>query len=182
MLCSARVNPADLLFAISYAMDLASPELSHHQLRTAYIVWRMGEAAGLAAERTERVFIAAALHDIGAFSPEEKLEVHRFEQVDTLLHCRRGEILLKQVPWLAPSAGIVRHHHRRWSEWESGLGAPDVLESQLLLLADTLERNINRSEFILHQREHLVREVEDLADGTLHGDVIELFHPLSRKG
>jgi HD-GYP domain-containing protein (c-di-GMP phosphodiesterase class II) len=66
------VNLGNLVLSLSDAMDLASPLLIQHQQRTAFVVWKMGKAARLSSKRLEKVFIAALLHDIGAFSLEKK--------------------------------------------------------------------------------------------------------------
>ena len=81
------VNLGNLLLSISDAMDLAAPDISSHQLRTGYTAWRMAQAAGLAADEVERIFVAALMHDVGALSLEEKQRIHRFDD-DLDPHCR----------------------------------------------------------------------------------------------
>ena len=66
------VNLGNLVLSLSDAMDLASPLLIQHQQRTALVVWEMGKAANFTSERLEKIFIAALLHDIGAFSSGRK--------------------------------------------------------------------------------------------------------------
>jgi HD-GYP domain-containing protein (c-di-GMP phosphodiesterase class II) len=108
------VNLGNLMLSLSDAMDLASPQLSQHQLRTAFIMWELGKMAKLSDERLENNFIAALLHDVGALSLEEKISLHDSETENTDKHCLRGEFLLDKVPWLKSAAKIVRYHHTPW--------------------------------------------------------------------
>ncbi len=73
------VNLSNLVLSLSDAMDLASPLLAQHQQRTAFIVWEMGKLARFSRAQIESCFVAALLHDIGAFSLEEKIALHKSE-------------------------------------------------------------------------------------------------------
>lgn len=130
----------------------------------------------------EKLFIAALLHDIGALSPEEKIDIRDgFETIRPEKHCMLGEIVFNQIPWLKPSAKIVRHHHTSWQTFDKPLETPNVLESQILFLADTLERNIDRDKYILHQNEDLISDVSSLSGTQIHPQVIEYFVEASDK-
>jgi HD-GYP domain-containing protein (c-di-GMP phosphodiesterase class II) len=172
------VNLGNLLLSISDAMDLAAPDISSHQLRTGYTAWRMAQAAGLAADEVERIFVAALMHDVGALSLEEKQRIHRFDD-DLDPHCRIGADLLEGTAVLAHAAPVVRHHHRQWSEWDRPIDDRDVFASQVLLMADFVERKIDRDVYILHQ----VSAIQDAAravSGTLvHADVVDLLMAVS---
>jgi HD-GYP domain-containing protein (c-di-GMP phosphodiesterase class II) len=169
------VNLGNLLLSLSDAMDLADSSIALHQQRTAFIACEMGKAADLSPAAVKRLFVAALLHDIGALSLEEKIGIHRFDIVNTDLHCIRGESLMESIPWLRPASKIVRYHHREWEQWNEPIDAPMVLESQILFLADYLERIIMRDVYILHQDELLCRKITDLAGAAIHPDVVDIF-------
>lgn len=173
------VNLGNLVLSLSDAMDLATPLLSQHQQRTAFVVWEMGKAAGLNGERLERTFIAALLHDIGAFTLEEKISLRNSEVEDTEAHCIRGEVLLDNVSWLKDTANIVRFHHKDWLDWSESIDKPVVLESQILCLADYLERQINRSQYILHQNEDIISKILSRSGSSFHPDVVDLLSTVS---
>ena len=173
------VNLGNLVLSLSDAMDLASPLLIQHQQRTAFVVWEMGKAARLSNERLERIFIAALLHDIGAFSLEEKISLRNSEFENLEEHCIRGELLLNKVPWLKDSAKIIRFHHQEWQHWGESIENPVVFESQLLFLADYLERAIKREDYILHQHEDIISKIESLSGPSLHPQVVDLFISVS---
>ncbi|TWJ18749.1 HD domain-containing phosphohydrolase [Geobacter argillaceus] len=174
------VNLGNLVLSLSDAMDLANPALIQHQQRTAFVVWEMGKAARLSNERLERIFIAALLHDIGAFSLEEKISVRNFEVENLEEHCIRGELLLNNIPWLKDSASIIRFHHTEWQHWGESIETPIVFESQLLFLADYLERAIKREHYILLQHEDILSTIESLSGSSLHPQVVDLFNSVNQ--
>lgn len=175
------VNLGNLVLSLSDAMDLASPSLTQHQQRTAFVAWEMGKAAKLSTERLEKTFIAALLHDIGALSLEEKISIHNseFENLDD--HCIRGELLLNNRPWLKDSAKIIRFHHKEWQSWSESIGNPVVFDSQLLALADSLERLIKRGRYILHQHEEIIEKIKSLSGSSFHPCVADLFLTISNR-
>jgi HD-GYP domain-containing protein (c-di-GMP phosphodiesterase class II) len=178
---TVSVNLGNMVLSLSDAMDLASPDLAQHQQRTAFIVSELGRAAGLSDERLENAFIAALLHDVGAFSLEEKISLHNWESEDTETHCIRGELLLETVPWLKDAAKLVRSHHTEWRSFEEPIESPLVFDSQLLFLADYLERLIDRSRYILHQHEGVLSTVYSLGGSSLHRDILDLVQTVCRK-
>ena len=131
------------------------PSLAMHQQRVAFITWELAKTAGLGKKRTEGVFLAGLLHDIGALSLEDKRTLHDNEVSEIDLHCIRGWKLFKSNPWLKPCADLVLYHHREWTDWEEPWDAPRAFDSQILFLADHLERQIDRKDYILHQQEDL---------------------------
>lgn len=177
-----KVSLADILFSVSEAMDLSDPSLVLHQIRTAYVCAELARAAGLDHNQSDRLFIAALLHDIGALSPEEKLGVHVYEDLRPEPHCQRGERLFREAFWLAPSAQIIAWHHTPVAthrEHGRTLADFDVLGAQILYLADHLERAIQRDSFILHQTDALRARVHELAGPSIHPDVVSLFDQIS---
>lgn len=179
---NSTVNLSDLLFSVSEAMDLSDSSLVHHQIRTAFVSSRLAHAAGLDYDHTERLFVAALLHDIGALSPEEKISMHYFEDVRPEPHCQRGMNLFRDAFWLEKSAQIVEWHHTTMDTHRSSgrsLAEFDVLGSQFLYLADHLERAIRRDTFILHQTDKLRARIHELAGKAIHADVVSLFDQIS---
>ena len=174
-----KINLLNLLLSLSDAMDLAGPELVQHQQRTAFIAWEIGRKAGLSEERMEQMFYAALLHDIGAFSTEEKYALLRSEEHRTEDHCIRGEVLLKKLPLLNHAAELVRHHHRKWVDGPGNIAEPLALESQIIFLADTLERAVKRETYILHQNQTLSTHIRGQAGTAFHPDVVDLFLSVS---
>ncbi len=179
-----KIHSGSLTLSLSYALDLAEPYLVKHQQRVAYIVWRMGEYGKIRSKQLRDIFLAALFHDIGAFSIKEKKALKTFELDDAETHCIRGYQLLSNNFWLTKVAGIVRHHHRSWSEWKKKadtINQDIVLGSQLINLADYVERLIDRNIFILHQSEHIRKEIASLVSKQFHKYVVDLFLDVSER-
>jgi len=180
MLQEPTVKFSNFLLSLSDAMDIASPSIALHQMRTAFIAWKLASGAGLPVDKIEKIYMAALLHDIGALSLEEKERIHAgFEYINPDIHCILGEILFKLSPLLKPSAKIVRHHHTSWQDWNATIDSPEVMESQILLLADEIERAISRKEYILHQVDKLNAKVISLASSNVHPDIADIFMQIS---
>ncbi|MFH0950426.1 MAG: HD domain-containing phosphohydrolase [Candidatus Micrarchaeota archaeon] len=175
------VNLGNLVLSISDALDLAFYSLAMHQQRTAFIAWELGKLAKLDGKRLEHVFIAGLLHDIGALSIEEKKSLHDNETSAVDQHCIRGQNLFKSNPWLSPCADLVRYHHRDWVTWEEPRNSPEVFDSQLLYLADYLERQIDRKTYILHQDEALCSRLKELAGKQISSEIVDLFLDVSHR-
>lgn len=171
------VDYLNLLLALSDAVDLASTRLSQHQIRTAFVCWEMAKAAGLETKDQDDLFVAALVHDIGALSPEDKIDLHRVEVFDTEKHCILGKKLLDPVPGYGRIARIVRHHHTPFSKL-ADLPREDAFLAQILNLADRVERSIDRNKFILHQSEGITAIVGGLTC-AIDREVINLFRKVS---
>ncbi len=169
------VDFGNLVLSLSEAMDLASAALAQHQQRTAFVVLELGRTANLSIDRLENLFVAALLHDIGALSLEDKVSLHdrEFEEVED--HCLRGEMLLAGISYLEQSARTIRFHHKTWQTWGESIETPVVFDSQLLFLADHLERAIDRKRYILHQHEDITAQIKSLSGSSLHPEIVDLL-------
>jgi HD-GYP domain-containing protein (c-di-GMP phosphodiesterase class II) len=175
MYLNVHIYLLDLALCLSDALDLGSARLFQRQIRSAFVAWELGRAARLSSEPLQNLFLAALLHDLGALSPHEKIALcsGQTERLDE--HCLRGERLLQTVPIFEPCAKIVRNHHRPWRDWSEPIENQLMLQSQILFLADTLERFVNRDEYILHQNDELISRVSSLSDNQIHPLVIDLL-------
>ncbi len=185
MLQEINVKFNNFLLSLSDAIDLASPRLALHQIRTAFIAWKIAVSAGLDDSTVDNIYLAALLHDIGALSLEEKINLHiGFEDVDPDVHCILGEALFEMTDLLAPAAKLIRYHHTPWEQWDQqgvSLNAPAVMESQIINLADMIERLVDRKGYILHQRENIMSQVLACTFGgnEIHRDVTDAFVRIS---
>ncbi|MEI7673820.1 MAG: HD domain-containing phosphohydrolase [Deltaproteobacteria bacterium] len=175
------VNLGNLILSLSDALDLAFPSLAMHQQRTAFIAWEIAKKAKLPDQRIEHVFLAGLLHDIGALSIEEKKSLHDNEISAVERHCIRGERLFKSNRWLEPCANLVRNHHRDWTTFDSPRDTPEAFNSQLLHLADYLERQIDRDVYILHQSLTLCTRIKELAGKKIDSKIVDLFLEVAQR-
>lgn len=181
MLYETTVNLGNILLSFSDAIDLANESISAHQIRTAFITWQMADGAKLPQNEQQKLFIGSIFHDVGALTPEDKTRLHDFEEFNMDPHCIRGAAFFESCPLLKESSKIVRWHHRPWSEWETTIDSDDAFKSQMLYLADYLERSINRNQYILHQNEELTKKITPMAGTEIHSDVVDLFVTVSNR-
>lgn len=169
------VNLRSLMLSLSDAMDLASPMLASHQIRTAFTVWEICKAQGCLEPDLQDAFVAALMHDAGALSPEEKLDVHSQEVIDPERHCILGEAIMAGVPGLERPARIVRHHHHRWQDWRDAADQDILVKAQMVSLADILERYIDRGQLILNQHRRIMEHIGSLRGNVLSPEVVDSF-------
>ena len=175
------VNLMSLLLSLSEALDLANLQHPRHHLRTAYIALKIADAAGMPQHLREQLFIAALLHDLGALTAENEAEFEKEEVMYPERHCRIGELYIKRVPLFAPSALIVKNHHTFWREWNESIDTPKVIQSQILLLADILEKATDHSKYILHQEQKLLSYINSMSGTVLHPSIVELLKSIANR-
>ena len=175
------VNLGNLLLSLSEIPDISNHNISQHQHRVAYIALEISICANLSQATIENIFTAALLHDIGAISEEEKISIHNFECINNSIHTIRGELLLEEIPWLKKISKIVRNHHRNWNQWDENISDPTVLASQIILLADLVERYIAPNKYILHQNIDIIDAIKKLEGISINKKIVDCFIEVSKR-
>lgn len=96
-----------LLSSLAKTFDLMSPQVADHCARVAYLSLRLGEELSFPPGELQDLCIAGALHDIGAFSLQERLDILAFEESKPTKHALAGYLLLKDVPLFSRPASRV---------------------------------------------------------------------------
>lgn len=174
------INLSNLLLSLSDALDLASPYLAQHQMRTAYIAWEIARESKISNGDLDNLFAASLLHDVGALTPEEKINLHQFEVADPEPHCLLGEAFLRQNPLFDQSSQFVRYHHTPWTQVEQSTSNQVVFCSQILHLADTIERAIARPKYILHQVKRIVDRISS-QNSEFCPEIVEIFKKIAER-
>lgn len=146
------------LIMISEALELASPGMAMHQIKTAFAASRIADKLGFSRPRRRDLVYAALLHDVGALSPEEKSELHSADPELVERHMRRGQIVLARVPILERPALLVGRHHEAWGSLRRAPESEDF-DASIIHLADTLELSTSRGTYVLFQSERIRREL-----------------------
>ncbi len=133
-----HANVFDLVSSLSKTFDMMSQEVAAHHLYVAYLAFRLGEELALSQEDKYELVIAGMLHDVGAFSLEERLDLLEFEDNSPGSHALAGYLLLKDFEPFAKVAGYIRYHHRPWRKGAGGESEFGTipLASQILHIAD----------------------------------------------
>ncbi len=148
-----RTTLLDLAIVLSDVMDMVSPLVHDHQKKTAYIALRLGEEYGLGEPELMELALAGLIHDIGAFSLQDRLDTLDFEFDDPHRHARLGYQLIKGFQPLGKEAVIVLYHHFPWEV--PGYVEPDgrqvPAQSHILHLADRIAILMDSDRDILEQ-------------------------------
>lgn len=169
------------MLSISDAIDLARPSIASHQLRTAYIAWRIAETAGFGLSRIKRVFVAALFHDIGAIPDDQGPLQLEFDSPLGDAHSSLGAEILARHSHFVEYAPLVRWHHRPWYQWEKINPGELEMESQALYLADLIERLTDRDAYILAQIDGIRTRLFPLVGSGIGPDVYAWFESLAAK-
>ena len=132
------VDLYDLVTPIAHAVDAMSAAVSDHHLRVACLAQRLARELALPETTVSDVLLAAALHDIGAFSLDVKLDLMEFEDLQPGEHALAGYILLRDFEPFAVMADMIRFHHVRWRHGQGSAqdGAAVPEGAHLIHLAD----------------------------------------------
>jgi len=152
-----HVNVWDLIFPLARTVDMMSPAVGEHHMRVAYLALRLSEELGIESVERRDITVAGALHDIGAFSLHERLDLLEFEERKPSQHSLAGYLLLKDFPPFANVASMIRFHH---VPWRDGAGAtvnetPVPRGSHILHLADRISVLVSRDRPALSQVEQI---------------------------
>lgn len=135
------------IIAIAAVTEIRDPFTAGHQKRVARLTHAIAEEMGLSQARSERLRLAAMVHDIGKIHvPTEilmkplNLSDPEFNIIEA--HPQIGHDILYGIEYSRPIAKIVLQHHEllNGSGYPQGLsGDGIILEARILVVADVVE-------------------------------------------
>jgi len=135
------------LQVVSTMVEMRDPYTAGHERRVGLVAAAIAQELGWSPERCKTMEMVGLVHDIGKIAvPSEILtKPTRLSSIEMRLvqeHAQAGYDILKDVPFDAPVAEIIRQHHERMdgSGYPRGLQGDDILpEARVLAVADVLE-------------------------------------------
>ncbi len=181
MIGDIRIKLSDLIMTFSRVLDFVNQKVSNHHLRVAVIASAIARESGMISQDLNDVFLASAIHDIGAFSTKEKFDALEFEMINPHVHTERGYLLVRHNKHFLNIANIIRYHHLAWSEGEGRqFNGEDVPPgAHILHLADRIEVLINRNQEVLDQRDAIRESILSRSGSTFMPELVEIFESLS---
>ncbi|MCK8816842.1 HD domain-containing protein [Natroniella sulfidigena] len=179
-----KVSLFDMILCLSDAIDLVSPVVNGHHKRVAYIASSLALELGMSQEKEKDLILAGSLHDVGAFSLEERLTALNFEVgAAAFKHAERGFMILRKFAPFTEVADFVRYHHLNWEEGAGQIynGNSVPKESHLIHLADRIDVLINNEEEILGQRDRIKATINQEAGAKFIPEFVEAFNNLASK-
>ncbi|MCX7730561.1 MAG: HD domain-containing protein [Candidatus Caldatribacterium sp.] len=173
----------DFVLCLAEVTDFVSPSLLEHHLKVGYLAFRLGEALGLSEESCKTLLLGGLLHDIGAFSLQERLHALRFEFNNPDYHAFVAYVLLKDFPPFSTLAEVVRFHHVPWEEGKGKerRGVPVPLESHILHFADRVSIVCAFNEDPVGVVQEKVGFFENFVPRLFHPEVFRAFQSLLHK-
>ncbi len=178
-----RVNLFDLLFPLAKAVDMMSPNLGRHHLQVAYLAFRICERLEVPADELRDTVVAALLHDIGAFSLEERVDLLKFEEREPHKHSVAGYLLLRDFPPFERAATLIKHHH---VDWRNGKGAEQGGEevpraSHILRLADRAAVLLPQERKAIEQAPSICQAVAKRAGSVFVPEFVDALRRLEKR-
>lgn len=168
----------ELAFPLIKSIDSFNFLLKHHHRRVAVISYFIGLRLKFDENRLADLVLAAALHDIGALSVQERDMLIQRDVLHPTPHCIMGYKMLSSCDLFTTIARIIRHHHIRYSDRDI---TPDVpLESHILHLADRVDIHIDSNQFILNQKEQTVELIMQQSGTLFHPEVCQAFNDAAK--
>ncbi len=138
----------ELLQLMVAAIEARDPYTSGHSQRVARYARTVSKAAGLSARLSERVIVAALLHDVGKIYEEfapilrkpGRLTDEEFEIMKT--HSARSSALVSKVSHFADLVPMIHSHHEAWDGrgYPVGLvGGSIPVGARVIAIADTID-------------------------------------------
>lgn len=168
---------------MSNAQDLVSPNLSNHQQQVAYLAFRLAEQMKLSIERQKNIFLAALVHDIGALSMKERLEIIEKEPFTIHNHAFKGAKLLEEFKPLKYSAKIIKFHHLPWNYGEGRyyMGEEVLLGSHIIHLADRTCALLSSNTSVITVLPEILSKIREQSDSIFEPGSVDALFELSTK-
>lgn len=177
-----RINLYDLLLCLSNAQDLISPALSNHHQQVAYLSFRLAEQMNLSVEQKKDVFLAALVHDIGALSIDERLDIIEKEPLSINNHAFKGAKLLKEFKSLQIVTDIIKFHHIPWNDGKGLVhrGEDVPFASHIIHLADRTCTKLQSSRSVLTQVPGILSTLNEEKNRMFEPSLLDALCELSK--
>jgi len=152
----------DLIAPLAKTVDMMNRAVADHHMSVAYLAFRISEELELPPPERREIAVAGLLHDIGAFSLNDRLDLLGFEETHATQHSVAGYLLLKRFRPFAGIANLVRYHHVPWKDGEGASqdGQPVPRGSHILHLADRVAVLLSTKEAALGQVAGIREKIE----------------------
>jgi HD-GYP domain-containing protein (c-di-GMP phosphodiesterase class II) len=169
------------------ALDAVEEELlfttTNHGKRVAYIALRLGESYNLPKEELFDLCSYSIVHDNGIIQSYQKLKDKKSNIVieDLKDHCKIGEKNISTLPFLTNQKNIILYHHEHYdgSGFFGKKGDEIPLLSQLIFLADMIDREFNLNNITLKIKEDVITFIKNNKNKLFSPQLVEHFLKLA---
>ena len=170
-----KLSLKELAIPMIKAIDSFNYLLKSHHRRVAVISYHIGRQMNLADEELFELVVAAALHDIGALSVQERDMLIQEDVTNPQPHCTMGFRMLSTFDAFVDIAQIIKHHHINYQHSQSMPVDEVLFQSHIIHLADRVDILISPDEFILNQKARVTAKIQEKVGTIFHPDVFSAF-------
>jgi len=178
-----RINIFDMVTSIARVIDMMNPVVGNHHMQVAYLAYRLSEELQLSDDKKFDLFIAGALHDIGAFSLQDRLDLLEFEDTKPGEHSVAGSLILETFTPFSSIARLIKYHHVHWKNGEgafqNGESVPNG--SHIIHLADRVAVKISREVPVLSQVRGICRSISEHKGDVFVPEYVDVLINLANK-
>lgn len=165
----ASIDYHEILECITCALDAKDAYTAGHSKRVSDMAMKVCHWLHLDEKETERIHIAAHLHDIGKIGvPDAVLNkngrLSEEEWKEMKKHPAIGAAILSKSRYLAELQNIVLHHHERYDGkgYPTGLAEEEIsLGARIVAICDSVDAiTSTRSYRLAHNFDYCYREIE----------------------
>ena len=178
-----KVSLVNIALCLTELTDLVNAALSNHHKKVAYIAYRIAETLGYPLPALMDITLAGLLHDIGAFSLEERRAILAGEGPDAFSHAFKGAKLLEGFHHLNNASYIIKYHHLNWENGKGQYFNGEKVDerSHILHLADRIAISIGNHEHVLNQAKRIEKKMSDFKDTYFKPAHIDAFSTLAKQ-
>ncbi len=175
-----KMSLKELAVPMIKAIDSFNYLLKSHHRRTAVVSYHIGKQLNLDDDGLFLLIVAAALHDIGALSVQERDMLIKEDVENPIPHCVMGHQMLTSFDAFKDIAKIIRHHHINYQESLMLKDEKIFFQSHIIHLADRVDILISPDEFILNQKSKVTDRIREKVGTIFHPDVFDAFLKASK--
>jgi len=170
------------IMSLSQAFGLLNRRIGKHHQRVTHICLNLARALDLSNEDNTTLFYAGLLHDIGAFSSKDKLEIMNFDCPNCYQHCETGFQILQKSELLRSIAEPIRYHHDKYSGPNpSGLVKGEIpLLSRVIHISDRFEVLIQDDKDTVLQSEHIITKITQCKGTWFEPGLVDALQEITR--
>ncbi|WP_321492128.1 HD domain-containing phosphohydrolase [uncultured Desulfobacter sp.] len=171
-----KMSLKELAVPMIKAIDSFNYLLKSHHRRVAVISYYIGKQLKLNDDDLFQLIIAAALHDIGALSVQERDMLVEEDVVNPTPHCIMGYRMLSSFSAFKDIAQIIKHHHIKYIDSLKAKKGEVLFQSHIIHLADRVDILILPDEFILNQKNNVTDKIQEkVGRNLLHPEIFKAF-------
>ena len=175
-----KLSLRELAIPMMKAIDSFNYLLKSHHRRVAVISYYIGKELNLSNDDLVELLIAAALHDVGALSVQERDMLIMEDVVNPGPHCKMGYRMLASFDAFKNIAQIIKHHHIKYQDSLNVEEGEILFQSHIIHLADRVDIFISPDEFILNQKSKVIEKVRSEVGTNFHPEVFKAFEKASK--